>query len=286
MASYGLVNGKRKFRFHLSATSVIIIVNVVVFLVLLALGFSDASCGESICKYVALKPSNILHGKELWTLLTSVFMHANFTHILFNMISLFFVGSLLEKIIGKRRYVWFYLAAGIFASLVFSALAGFFGSSYLGSKLFGSPGIYGIGASGAIFGLLGVLVVLTPKNKINLIAGPLLAIILEYFLGGIITNSSVLGAINLILTVYIFASIFLMFSFNSRLYKFAFPIQMPFWVLPIAAIVPLVIIGLFVELPIGNSAHFGGLIIGFAYGFYLKNRFPRKTQMISRMFSR
>lgn len=284
MAAYSWIPRKR--RFNPSATSIIILINVIIFLVLLAFGFSDVNCSENICRYVALQPGSILQGKNLWTLLTSVFMHANFTHILFNMISLFFVGTLLERIIGKRRYVWFYLAAGIFASIVFSLLAGFFGGSALGAKLFGSPWIFGIGASGAIFGLLGVLAVLTPKNKISLVAGPLIAIILEYFLGTVITNGSLMGVIDLLLTIYIFVSIFAIFSFNRRIALFAVPIQMPFWILPLAAIVPLVIIGLFIELPIGNSAHFGGLVAGLIYGFYLKYKFPRKTKMISKMFSR
>lgn len=284
MASYSFAR-KRRFKFHLSATSILIIINVAAFIIFSIL----YNANHVWMNYLGLNPDNILHGKSLWTLLTSMFIHEplpNITHILFNMISLFFVGSLLERIIGKRRYVWFYLASGIFAGLVFSVLAGFFGSSMLGSKLFGSPNIYGIGASGAIFGLLGVLVVLTPKNKISLIAGPLLAIILQYFLGSVITNSSLMTVISFILTIYIFASIFLIFSFNPKLYKFAVPIQMPFWVLPLAAIVPLVIAGLFVELPIGNSAHFGGLIAGLAYGFYLKHKFPNKTKMISKIFSR
>lgn len=283
MQGYNIFPVRRKFR--LSATAVIIIINVLAYIAFSIL----VSANSGLINYIGLKPESVLHGKYLWTLLTSVFVHEpfpNITHLLFNMISLFFVGSLLERIIGKRRFVWFYLASGVFASLVFSALAGFLGTSVIGAKLFGSPGVIGIGASGAIFGLLGVLAVLTPRNKISLIVGPLTAIILEYFLGSVISSSQLMGAINLVLTIYVFASLFAVFSFNKKIYRFAVPVQMPFWVLPIAAIVPLVIVGLFIELPIGNSAHFGGLIAGLAYGFYLRNRFPRKTKIISRVFSK
>ena len=59
---------------------------------------------------------------------------------------------------------------------------------------------------------------------------------------------------------------------------------MPFWVLPIVAIVPLVVIGLFVPLPIGNTAHFGGLIAGLLYGIYLKKKYKRRAQIISKFF--
>jgi len=66
--------------------------------------------------------------------------------------------------------------------------------------------------------------------------------------------------------------------------KFAVPIELPMWLLPIVAIIPLLIISLFVDIPIGNSAHIGGLAIGIFYGFYLKKRFPRKTKMIEKHF--
>ncbi len=283
MRGYNLFSGRRKFR--LSATAILIIVNVVVYIILSIL----IAANPTLINFIGLKPSAILQGKNLWTLLTSMFMHEplpNVTHILFNMISLFFVGTFLEKIIGKRRLVASYLTSGIFAGIVFSLLAGFFGNSTIGAKLFGSPSVIGIGASGAIFGLIGILAVLTPRNKISLVAGPLAAIILEYFLNSAFPNASFLVALGIILNIYIFASIFLIFSFNPKIYKFALPIQMPFWVLPLAAIVPLVIVGLFVELPIGNSAHLGGLVAGLAYGFYLRYKFPRKTKMISKIFSR
>jgi membrane associated rhomboid family serine protease len=41
-----------------------------------------------------------------------------------------------------------------------------------------------------------------------------------------------------------------------------------------------------IGLPIGNTAHLGGLLVGLGYGFYLKNKYPNKTRMISRHFSR
>jgi len=75
-----------------------------------------------------------------------------------------------------------------------------------------------------------------------------------------------------------------MFSFNSSMRKIAVPIELQMWLLPIIAIVPLVTIGFFVNLPIGNSAHIGGLIVGLLYGFYLKQKYPNKTRMISRHF--
>jgi len=280
MQGYNLFPNKKKF--SLSVTAILIIINIITFIVFSIL----VSLNSSLINYIGLRPDNFLKGKYLWTLLTSMFMHANLTHLIFNMISLFFVGTFLEKLIGKRRLIWFYLASGIFAGIVFSLLSGFFGISVWGAKLFGDSSVIGIGASGAIFGLIGVLAVLTPRNKISLIAGPLIAIILEYFVSSAFPNSAILIPLGIVLNIYIFASIFTVFSFNPKIYRFSVPIQMPFWILPLVAIVPLVVIGFFVELPIGNSAHFGGLLAGLAYGVYLKRKFPRKTKMISKIFTR
>jgi membrane associated rhomboid family serine protease len=65
--------------------------------------------------------------------------------------------------------------------------------------------------------------------------------------------------------------------------KFALPMQIPFWSLPFVAIVPLVIIGFFVSLPIGNMAHFGGFIAGAVYGVYLRIKYAKKVQLLNRM---
>ena len=65
--------------------------------------------------------------------------------------------------------------------------------------------------------------------------------------------------------------IFSLFSFNPSFRKFAVPVELPMWLLPIIAIVPLVVLEFFVNLPIGNSAHIGGLLVGLLYGFYLKS---------------
>ena len=258
-----------------SVTSKIIVFNVSVFI----LSFFV----KDIFNYVALVPGLIVQGKNLWTILTSMFVHAGFAHLFFNMISLFFVGTFIERIIGKKRFFWFYMISGIIAGLFFALLSGFFGFG-LGEKIFGNPDIGGVGASGAIFGLVGLIAVLTPRNRVYLIVGPLIAIIFQSILGIIFPDSSIVGMISLLITVYIFFSIFAMFSFDRRMRKAALPVEMPFWLLPIVAIVPLVVIGMFFTLPIGNMAHLGGLVTGLVYGVYLRRKYSKKVKMLDRMF--
>lgn len=91
-----------------------------------------------------------------WTLLSSVFAHGSFTHILFNGIILFFFGPLLEKRIGSRRFLYLVLAGGILAGL---AQVSFY-STFLGEQ----SGVLGI--SGALMAIMGALTVLGPRLKV------------------------------------------------------------------------------------------------------------------------
>lgn len=149
-----------------SYTLWIIVANVVVFII----GIALLSYNPRFIDYIALLPANIIQGKAVWTLLTSMFMHApnTLSHLLVNMISLLFIGSFVEKLIGKKRYLGLYMAGGFFAGLFFVILAGLFGNTELGARIVGSPQTYAVGASGAIFALGGLLAVLTPRLKVLL----------------------------------------------------------------------------------------------------------------------
>ena len=81
---------------------------------------------------------------RLWS---SMFLHASVTHILGNMSSLIFVGNILEDLIGHVRYLLVYLLSGV-------------GSAYL-SLLFLNPNTVSVGASGAVFGVTGCLLIVT-----------------------------------------------------------------------------------------------------------------------------
>ncbi|PIN93328.1 hypothetical protein COU54_03445 [Candidatus Pacearchaeota archaeon CG10_big_fil_rev_8_21_14_0_10_31_24] len=124
--------------------------------------------------YLALKPNNILAGKYLWTLLLHVFVHGSFLHLFVNMFVLFSLGSLTEKIIGRKRFLWMYLVAGIFAGVLSVFVTYYFGSGFF-VKLFGSADDFMVGASGAIFAIAGLLMILLPRLKFSIIFLPFFA---------------------------------------------------------------------------------------------------------------
>lgn len=275
-----------KRKFLSSCTGILILINIIIFfLSLILLGIY----GEEFFKLFALTPKLFFSG-YVWTAFTSMFLHSPSgilsIHLLANMISLFFIGTFVEHLIGRKRFLGIYLVSGIFAGIFFATLSFFFGNSEIGARLFGSPNIIALGASSAIFGLIGLIAVLTPRNKIYLIAGPLIVIIFQSIIEVTISNSFILSLLNFFVLAYFLFSIYTFFSFNEKLRKFALPLEMPFYLLPIIAIVPLVIIGLFIDLPIGNSAHLGGLLVGLVYGFYLRKKYPRKSKMIRNYFSK
>jgi membrane associated rhomboid family serine protease len=91
-----------------------------------------------------LIPAEVASG-EYWRLLTAGFLHANLIHIATNMISLYILGLPLERILGRGRFVVIYLLSLLGASV--------------SVMLFSGPFIPTVGASGAIYGLMGALVV-------------------------------------------------------------------------------------------------------------------------------
>lgn len=92
-----------------------------------------------------------------WTLVTSVFSHNLLWHLLLNMFVLQSFGTILETVLGVRRFLSFYLVAGIFSSLSHCLVSAF---------LLNQPNIPALGASGAISGLVLVFSFLFPKEKI------------------------------------------------------------------------------------------------------------------------
>lgn len=94
-----------------------------------------------------------------WTLLTSEFSHTWFIHLLINMFVLNSFGSLLEQVLGWWRFLAFYLAAGLVASISHCVVSAF---------IVGDPDLSAVGASGAIAGLVLVFALMFPRERILL----------------------------------------------------------------------------------------------------------------------
>ena len=88
----------------------------------------------------ALIPALVAEG-ETWRLVSSVFLHSGVVHLGFNMLSLYFLGSFVEAAFGRSRFLALYLLSGVSGGLAYLYFGGF-----------NAPAV---GASGAIFGLLG-----------------------------------------------------------------------------------------------------------------------------------
>ena len=141
---------RESFWSSISLTTKLIVINVACFIIFSLLSL----LGVLPLEYVALNPSYIFEKYYFWTFITSMFMHAGIFHLFVNMLSLYFVGTLVEKILGKKRYFWFYMFAGLFAGLLFVVSPFVFPGDY---------NTFAVGASGALFGLIGVLIFLTPN---------------------------------------------------------------------------------------------------------------------------
>jgi membrane associated rhomboid family serine protease len=105
-----------------------------------------------------------------WTLLTSMFVHSGFWHIFGNMITLFFFGSFLARLVGNGRFLLVYFIGGLAGNALYIWL--------------GQPVSIVIGASGAIYAIAGVLVVMMPTLPVRLyfiIPMPLWVVVLVFF---------------------------------------------------------------------------------------------------------
>ncbi len=102
------------------------------------------------------KLTSLLVLTKPWTLLTAIFLHGSITHLLYNLFALALFGTILEHNIGSKRFLYVFFVSGLFASI---ASVPFYNSV--------------LGASGAIFGVIGTLTILKPKMVIWMYGMPM-----------------------------------------------------------------------------------------------------------------
>lgn len=142
-------------------TRILILINIAVFIPILYYQIFPENATayrfvESLYNNFAMVPADILQGKNLHTLFTSMFLHADIFHVGGNMLFLYIFGDNVEDVMGHFRYIIFYLICGIVAD-----------SAHILSITTPSDlSIPTLGASGAISGVLGAYIVMYPKAKI------------------------------------------------------------------------------------------------------------------------
>ena len=130
---------RRYQRFKLSPILILIAVNFLLFIATLI--------APGLIFLLGLQPAGFL--LRPWTILTCMFVHSGFWHIIANMLTLYFFGTYLYRLIGQGRFLMVYFGGGILGSILFILLAPSFSIA--------------VGASGAVFALAGALVVMRPK---------------------------------------------------------------------------------------------------------------------------
>jgi membrane associated rhomboid family serine protease len=145
----------------------ILIANIIIFIVywLSSKKILDVQFERVISQEFVMIPNEIIHGERLYTLFTSMFMHADWFHLLGNMLFLFIFGDNVEDVFGHAGYLIFYFICGVaaaFAHIMSILYLPLFINGISASGL--ATGV--VGASGAISGVLGAYFVLYPKSRI------------------------------------------------------------------------------------------------------------------------
>lgn len=132
-------------------TTVLIAINVLIYIAL-----PLVPDGAAYYDMGVLTPAALLAG-EWWTLLTSMFLHSGLMHIACNMISLYYLGVMCERVFGKMKFLLLYFLSGIAGGLAYVAV-----NLAAGDVMAGA-----VGASGAIFGLFGAYGYLLLRERKN-----------------------------------------------------------------------------------------------------------------------
>src|SRR5208282_4162613 len=128
-------------------TAAIVVLNVLVFVL-------ELSGGDKFIMRWALIPADVAAGHHLVTIATALFMHGSWLHIVSNMVFLWAFGPEIEDLMSPRRYLTFYLAGGLAATLAQVAAVP-------------SSTVPMLGASGAIAAVMGAFIVTYPRDRIR-----------------------------------------------------------------------------------------------------------------------
>jgi membrane associated rhomboid family serine protease len=142
---------RKRFRYsYTNMTLKLILINGALFLL--------TYMNRNLLIYLSMVPTLVIQETFLWQFFTYMFVHSNFSHILFNMLGLFFFGTQVEQRMGSREFLLFYLLTGF--------LAGLF--SFFFYVLTGTYQVILLGASGAVYAVLLAFAAYYPHARIFL----------------------------------------------------------------------------------------------------------------------
>ena len=142
---------KKKIKINMSVTLVLIVLNAIMFLITEMTGPSYSS--KHLIEMGALTNLKVNQG-EYWRFISSMFLHSGMRHLTNNMLSLYVIGLMLEKRVGSLKFAIIYLISGIGGNI----------GEYLLHERAGST-VVAVGASGAVFGVMGALLWVLIKHK-------------------------------------------------------------------------------------------------------------------------
>ena len=154
-ASYGLVWWKR-----VSFTVATVAANFIAFLIYFVPGFFIPEIYDDVVLTLGFRNTTLQTGEYAWGLFTHMYIHAGVLHLAFNMIMLFLMGIPFEDRVGRRNAALVYVLSGMLGGGLLNAAV----------TLAGGPSI-GVGASGAISGIIGAFAVMYPNDRIPMVLG-------------------------------------------------------------------------------------------------------------------
>lgn len=196
-------------------TYILIALNLLVYALEIKLGGSQNSV--TLERLGALIPEKVLAG-EWWRLIGANFLHYGSLHLATNMLSLFFIGRLIELSLGAKYYLTIYFISGIGSMLTFSLLA---------FKL-GLNNVFLVGASAAIMGLIGAILAIslqiwlrrrhsiTAKRRLQQI---ILIVIIQFIFDNLIPQVSFHSHLFGFIIGFLISSVLVFIKFNLEEYK-------------------------------------------------------------------
>ncbi|WP_052112994.1 rhomboid family intramembrane serine protease [Clostridium novyi] len=130
-------------------TFILITINVIAYIITAILSQNILDSDIRVLLFLGANENTLVSSGQYYRLITCMFLHGGLLHLVLNMYALEAIGPIVERIYGKMKYIIIYLGGGLISSL----------SSYVFSS-----GV-SIGASGAIFALLGAMFILTIKMR-------------------------------------------------------------------------------------------------------------------------